>query len=96
MTSDFIKVIDKIEGLGNEKRILKNMLHNSKESWQALKEILNGENVPIEIINKCITYEKMLSLDTNLNIGNCKSLWNKDVDASCQECFDLVCCGFIA
>jgi len=96
LTSDFIKVIDKIEGLGNEKRILKNMLHNSKESWQALKEILNGENVPIEIINKCITYEKMLSLDTNLNIGNCKSLWNKDVDASCQECFDLVCCGFIA
>lgn len=93
---EFIKVINKIEELRSKNVVLRNMLCNSEESWQALKKILYGEKVSIEIIRKCITYKKMLSLDTDLNLGNCKSLWNKDENIPCQECFDLVCCGFIA
>ncbi len=96
LTPEFIKVINKIEELRNTNVELKNMLCNSKESLQALKQILNGEKVSIEIIKKCITYKKMISLDTDLKLGNCKSLWNKGEDIPCQKCFDLVCCGFIA
>lgn len=96
LTQEFISVINKIENLRKTDIVLRKMLCNSEESWIALKKILNSEELPEDIINKCITYKKMLSLDTDLNIGNCKTLWNKDINASCHECFDLVCCGFIA
>lgn len=96
LTREFISVINKVENLRRTDITLRKMLSNSEESWIALKKILNNEKLPGNIIDKCITHKRMLSLDTELNIGNCKSLWNKDVNASCRECFDLVCCGFIA
>ena len=67
LSQEFISVVNRIENLRKANIELKKMLCNSEESWIALKKILNGEKKTDEVIDKCITYKKMLSLDTDLN-----------------------------
>jgi hypothetical protein len=38
--------------------------------------------------------KKIIFLDTDLNIKNCKTVWSRDLNKKCSEFFDFICCWF--
>jgi hypothetical protein len=69
----------------------KDFIRNSIQSLEAPIKLLNKDDISC-IANNCNMYNKIIFLDTDLNIKNCKTIWNRDLNKECSKFFDFICC----
>lgn len=71
----------------------KDFIRNSIQSLEAPIKLLNKDNISY-IADNCNMDKKIIFLDTDLNIKNCKTIWHRDLDKKCSDFFDFICCWF--
>lgn len=71
----------------------KDFIRNSLQSLEVPIKLLNKEDI-FCIANNCNMDKKIIFLDTDLNIKNCKTIWNRALNKKCNDFFDFICCWF--
>jgi len=69
----------------------KDFIRNSLQSLEAPIKLLNKGDISCIAYN-CNMDKKIIFLDTDLNIKNCKTIWNRDLNKKCSDFFDFICC----
>ena len=90
----FIPFLEELKWLKNNDHLLHKMIRNSPRSFEAVISLLNNSELPKGLVENCNIVDKILFINTDFKISNCKTLWGKKNDASCSDVFDMVCCGF--
>lgn len=94
LDEEFVPVVEFIRNYQNQEPLAKDVFRNSSFSYQALIDCLRG--VHSKCFAECNALDGIVFITPDFQFLNCKSLWNKDEKKSCDELFDLVCCGFLS
>lgn len=95
LDKNFIPLVEMLMNAQLNDETLKKVFRNTMQSHQALINYLSGFTPQGECFYKCEAFNKIIFITPDFNFLNCKSLWNKDENVSCDKLFDLVCCGFL-
>lgn len=96
LTEGFIKVVEMLVDFKQNDKVLSNVLRNNDVSFEALLKVLRHEKVNEKIIHQCCADKGIVFVTTNLELKNCKTIWNRNPKQNCMQYFDLVCCGFLS
>ena len=96
LTEDSIILIDMIEEFMVSDSRLKDVIRNKPASFEATKRVLRNIEINQSIIDQCCAQDAIIFIQTDEKVGNCKTIWNKNENGNCIDCFDMVCCGFLA
>lgn len=92
LNKSFITFLHKIIELKKMDKY-KDFIRNSLQSLESPIKILNKEDISY-IANNCNVDKTTIFIDTDLNIKNCKTIWNRDLNNKCDTFFDFICCCF--
>lgn len=95
LNKNFIPFVEMLMDAQANNEIIKKIFRNTMSSHQALINCLNGFTPKGECFYRCEAFNKIIFITPDFNFLNCKSLWGKDENVSCEKLFDLVCCGYL-
>lgn len=96
LTKNSIVLIDLIEEYMQHDSRLQGIIRNNRASFEATRRILQNDVITKDIVEQCCAKNAIIFIQTDEIIGDCKTIWNKDENCDCVDCFDMVCCGFLA
>lgn len=94
LDKSFIPFLLKLKQLKSKDPILNKIIRKSEVSFDTIISLIEGSDLYKEVAKKCNACNQIIFLDPNLKMLNCRSLWDRDKDASCVDIFDFICCGF--
>ncbi|MHA1675461.1 MAG: radical SAM protein [Promethearchaeota archaeon] len=94
LNENFLPFIKKLKEIKSKNTDMEFFIRNTTNNLDVLIEYLSFGKVSTEKIVECKIEEKILFVNTDLDIFNCKTLWGKDKNSKCIDVFDFICCGF--
>ncbi|TFG35287.1 MAG: radical SAM protein [Parcubacteria group bacterium] len=94
LDNSFVSFLLKLKQLKSEDPILKKIIRKSEIGLDTIISFIDGSSLYKKVAKKCNVYNQIIFLDPNLQMLNCKSLWDREKNASCVDIFDFICCGF--
>lgn len=95
LNPSFSTVMDELIRLKQADGVLGGMIRNSLESLQTTKSLIEHHYVEESIPRQCNIHQKILFLNTDNAVLNCKSLWSRDHIPCRGDTFSYVCCGYL-
>ena len=89
--ASFIELLLKFKASNHD---LESFIRNSCESFETIKSLIENGYVDESVPEQCITHKKILFLNTDNKVLNCKSLWNRENTPCRSDTFSYVCCGY--
>jgi hypothetical protein len=93
LNEEIIPFINKLMSLSKFEKYFW-FIRNSINSFDACKKFLLKDRNVCNYGKNCNMKNVIIFIDTDMNIKNCRTLWNRNKKQSCNEFFDLVCCWF--
>jgi len=87
-------LFEKLIDIKESNKELGNIIRNSSDSFRTTISCLKRSDYCKKKARECDIKNKVVFVDTDLNLKNCISLWGKNSKNKCENIFDLVCCSF--
>ncbi|MFH1780481.1 MAG: radical SAM protein [Candidatus Nealsonbacteria bacterium] len=94
LDKSFIPFLVKLKGLKAKDPVLSRIIRKSEMGFDTIISLIEGNNFYKTIAEKCRVYDQIIFLNPDLQILNCKTLWDRKKGTSCADFFDFICCGF--
>lgn len=95
LDESFIPLVNLLKDcqMNNEK--VGRLFRHSNLSYLSIIDYLSGNSVNKKCANSCCAKDQIIFITPDYKFMNCQSLWGKNESKTCEELFDLVCCGFL-
>lgn len=94
LNQSFIPFLIKLKELKTKDPVLSKVIRKSEIGFDTIISLIEETNFYRTVAEKCKVCDQIFFLNPNLQVLNCKALWDRKKYVPCTEFFDFICCGF--